>query len=183
MLKCRIRDVNYASRPSLIFLLCRWGRKGERVWDRRLTWRSSLVTDSMRAYPSSHGTQSPGIRWCLAKWLACENVLWHFSQVNGFSPVCVRMWLFKVVAPEKVREQNPHLNSFSLVCMSTWPLKSDGVGNESLHCPHWYGFSGVCEHSCIWSSTRCVNVFKHCWHLHMPNSSGEIPNVRVCVGS
>ena len=91
------------------------------------------------------------------------------------------MWLFKVVAPEKEREQNPHLNNFSLVCVSTWLLSSDGVPYESVHWPHWYGLSGVWEHSCIWRRTRWVKVFKHCRHLHIPNSSGdrEIPDMFV----
>lgn len=146
----------------------------------RATWEENA---SRCAYTSSTGTQSPGLRWCLAKWLACENVLWHFSQLNGLSPVCVRIWLFKVVAPENAREQNPHLNSFSLVWVSTWLLKSFGVANDRVHWPHWYGLSGVWGHSCIWSSTRWVNVFKHCRHLHMPNSSGEIPDVWVFIGS
>lgn len=125
---------------------------------------------------------SPGTRWCLAKWLACEKGLLHFSQLNGFSPVWVRMWLFNVVAPENVREQKPHLYSLSLICKSTWLLKSDGVANERVHCPHWYGFSGDWEHSCIWSDTRWVNVFKHCRHRHMPNSSRDIPDVWASWG-
>ena len=146
-----------------------------------VVWSDLGSKKAFLIYPICQGTQSPGTRWCLAKWLACENVLWHFSQLNGFSPVWVRMWLFKVVAPEKEREQNPHLNNFSLVCVSTWLLSSDGVPYESVHWPHWYGLSGVWEHSCIWRRTRWVKVFKHCRHLHIPNSSGdrEIPDMFV----
>lgn len=147
------------------------------------TAHEPLATSEDYLLPQITYTHSPGTRWCLAKWLACENVLLHFSHRNGFSPVCVRMWLFKVVAPENVREQKPHLKNLSFECNSTWLLNSEGVANDNLHCPHWYGFSGGWEHSCIWSETRWVNVLKHWRHLHIPKSSMGVPDVWQPTGS
>lgn len=48
------------------------------------------------------------------------------TYLNGFSPVCVRMWLLSVVAPANARPQYPHLKGRSLECVTTWFLKSDG---------------------------------------------------------
>ncbi len=48
------------------------------------------------------------------------------TYLNGFSPVCVRMWLLSVVAPANARPQYPHLKGRSLECVTTWFLKSEG---------------------------------------------------------
>lgn len=88
---------------------------------------------------------SSGHFWCLLSWVDWENVLWHLSHLNGFSPVWVRMWLFRVVAPAKERPQKPHLNGFSLMWITTCSLSSAGPGNEEGQCPHWYGRSGDCN--------------------------------------
>ena len=85
---------------------------------------------------------SSGDFWCLLSCVDCENVLWHLSHLNGFSPVCVRIWLFSVVAPANERPQNPHLNGFSLMWMTTCSRSSAGPGNDEGQWPHWYGRSG-----------------------------------------
>lgn len=61
------------------------------------------------------------------------------TYLNGFSPVCVRMWLLSVVAPANARPQYPHLKGLSLECVTTWFLKSDGWEKDWEQWPHWYG--------------------------------------------
>ena len=52
--------------------------------------------------------QVGGVRW--VGWVGVLTV----TYLNGFSPVCVRMWLLSVVAPANARPQYPHLKGRSL---------------------------------------------------------------------
>lgn len=78
-------------------------------------------------------SKSSGIVGCFLQQVAgkvggfygCLGVL-TVTYLNGFSPVCVRMWLLSVVAPAKARPQYPHLKGRSLECVTTWFLNSDG---------------------------------------------------------
>ena len=65
------------------------------------------------------------------------------TYLNGFSPVCVRMWLLSVVAPANARPQYPHLKGRSLECVTTWFLNSDGCEKDWEQWPHWYGLTGT----------------------------------------
>ena len=54
---------------------------------------------------------------CFFKLELTENADPHISQENGFSPVCVRMWVFKVELTEKADPQTSQENGFSPVCV------------------------------------------------------------------
>ena len=109
------------------------------VWKRNSRWCWVFFVHFLSITSLWH---SSGDFWCRLSCVDCENVLWHLSHLNGFSPVCVRMWLFSVVAPANERPQKPHLNGFSLMWITTCSLSSAGPGNDEGQCPHWYGRSG-----------------------------------------
>ena len=110
--------------------------------------------------------QSPCSPWCLASCVAWVKYVPQRSQMNDFSPVCARIWLFKVVAPANKRAQKPHLKGFSWRWISTWAHKSWVVENDKGQCAHWKGFSEWRVHTWIWSKILWVKVLWHCLHFH-----------------
>ena len=69
-------------------------------------------------------------------------------QTNGFSPVCVRVWVLRELACEALYPQSSHwqTNGFSPVCVRLWTLSLPVVEALCPQSPNWQanGFSPEC---------------------------------------
>lgn len=65
------------------------------------------------------------------------------SQANGFSPVCVRMWVVRWSDREKHRRQMWHWKGFCPVCILRWRVSSSDLENlfPQFSTGHMWGFS------------------------------------------
>ena len=78
---------------------------------------------------------------CFFKCALRENADPHTSHEKGFSPVCVRMWLFNVPTCENA---DPHISQekgFSPVCECMWLCKCAFRENADPHISQEKGFS------------------------------------------
>lgn len=107
--------------------------------------------------------------WVLSAEL-CLNAWPHESQMNGFSPVCMRRCELKSFDWEKAFEQNWQTYGFSPVCVRLCLAKIPDRENLILHTSHSYGFSPECIRLCFVSELEVVNPW-----LHMGHTNGRAP--------
>ena len=85
---------------------------------------------------------------CHESWRDVLLAKLHWSQLNGFSPACLSLWLFKSEPWEQEKLHWSHLKGLSPECVRMWVLRLLAWVHEKLHCVQLKGFSPECFRMC-----------------------------------
>ena len=103
--------------------------------------------------------------WCFCIFCLVVNLLSHFEQLNGLSPVLVLSWIVTFFRSMNFLSHIEQLNGLSPVCIFSCLLKCPTWVNLFPHTEQINGFSLEYISSWIFKLLFSENLFIHCKEL------------------